>query len=118
MLKSDDNIAFAVAVDIVKRDAFKRLLCVGNALGKQHAVKEHLLGGVTEKRSRSVAYGHEHIHALAVVSYRSVGDHDAARAPVIARSIVIRSPAGRKAQKQCNNEHKKFFHRSTPYDSF
>lgn len=87
-LKADDNITLAVAVDIVKRDTFKRLFCVGDALGKHHAVKEHLLGGVTVKRSRSVAYGHEHIHALSVMGYRSVGDHDSACAPIVARSIA------------------------------
>ena len=55
-LKADDNITFAVAVDIVKRDTFKRLFCVGDALGKQHAVKEHLLGGVTVKREQQLQY--------------------------------------------------------------
>ena len=95
--KAHPYIALAVAVQIVKGDAVKCLLRIGDVHGKGDTVEQHLLRDVPVEGCAALAHCDQDIHTVAVMGDGSAADHHTGCAPIIPRHI-IGIAAGGKAQ--------------------
>ena len=83
--KAHPYIALAVAVQIVKGDAVKCLLRIGNVHGEGDTVEQHLLRDVPVEGCAALAHCDQDIHTVAVMGDGSAVDHHNGRLLVIAK---------------------------------
>ena len=101
VLERHDDVALAVAGDVVERNVKARAVVVRvlDRHGEGHAVEELLLWLVAVERRALRPHGDEHLDAaLALVRDGALGGDHAARAPVVARDVIAAVAAGGQAQ--------------------
>ena len=111
VLERHDDIALAIAGDVVERNVKARAVVVRvlDRHGEGHAVEELLLWLVAVEGCALRSYGDEDLDAaLAFVCDGALGGDHAAHAPVVARDVIAAVAAGGQAQAEQNRkQHRK-----------